>query len=189
VEKKKVQGVFGQTTIFFLPLDLEQRGEPQAAALRWPSGHGRGRREGEKKEGDEGVLLPSSPWAGVRYRGGSMGGCGLQAAVVGDGTSGGIGELGRERELVVEVRGVEGGTGIVFIGAERRWSGRAKHTILVRPAARSVWLCRRRDVSGSGKFMAVTTRWCCGQDPSGKSGGERAGRCGGLRWWFDGRWC
>jgi hypothetical protein len=84
--------------------------------------------------------------------------------------------------MVVEVRGVEGGSGIVFIGAERRWSGRAKHAVLVRPVVRSVRLCRRRDVSGSDEFMAVATRWCCGQDPSGRSGGGRAGRvvtCGG----------
>jgi hypothetical protein len=44
--------------------------------------------------------------------------------------------------MVVEVRGVEGGTDIVFIGAERWWSGRAKHAVLMRPAARSVRLCR-----------------------------------------------
>jgi hypothetical protein len=59
-------------------------------------------------------------------------------AVVGNGTSSGVGELGREREMVVEVQGVEGGTGIVFIGAERRWRDWAKHVVLVRPAARSV---------------------------------------------------
>jgi hypothetical protein len=31
-----------------------------------------------KRERDEGVLLPSSPWAGVRCRGGSVGGGRLQ---------------------------------------------------------------------------------------------------------------
>jgi hypothetical protein len=115
-----------------------------------------------------------------------MGGGGLQAAVVGDGTSGGGGELGRKREMVVEVRGVEGGTGLLFIGAGRRWSGRAKHAVLGRPVARSVRLCRRRDVSGSDEFMAVATRWRCGQDPSGRSvvagklvGGRRVAACGG----------
>jgi hypothetical protein len=41
----------------------------RAVAARRPSGHGRGRREGEKKGGDEGVLLPSSPWARVRCAG------------------------------------------------------------------------------------------------------------------------
>jgi hypothetical protein len=57
----------------------------------------------------------------------------------------------------------------LFIGAGRRWNGRAEHAVLVRPAASSTRLCRRRDLSGSDEFMAVATRWCYGQDPSGRS--------------------
>jgi hypothetical protein len=52
-----------------------------------------------------------------------MGGGGLQAAVVGDGASGGGGELGREREMVVEVRGAIEKQHRLFIG-RKRWSGR-----------------------------------------------------------------
>jgi hypothetical protein len=52
---------------FLLPFDsrTEEGRGPRAAALRRPSGHGRGRRDGEKREGDEGVLSLSSPWAEV----------------------------------------------------------------------------------------------------------------------------
>jgi hypothetical protein len=58
--------------IFFPWLAQEQRWKgARAVAARRPPCHGCGRQEGEKKEGDEGVLLPSSPWARVRCGGGS----------------------------------------------------------------------------------------------------------------------
>jgi hypothetical protein len=39
----------------------QRQGGARAAAARRPPGHGCIRQEGGKKEGDEGVLLPSSP--------------------------------------------------------------------------------------------------------------------------------
>jgi hypothetical protein len=53
-----------------------------------------------------------------------MVGGGLQAAVVGDGASGGGGELGREREMVVEVRGAIEKQHRLFIGRKKWRSGR-----------------------------------------------------------------
>jgi hypothetical protein len=50
--------------------EVEGEGARAAAARRTP-GHGCGRRGEKKKEGDEGVLLTSSPWATVRCGGGS----------------------------------------------------------------------------------------------------------------------
>jgi hypothetical protein len=44
------------------------------AAARRPPGHDRGRQEGEKEEGDEGVLLPHSPWVEAARGEGSTGG-------------------------------------------------------------------------------------------------------------------
>jgi hypothetical protein len=57
----------------FLPWLAPQTeaGGARAAVARRPPGHDCGWREREKKEGGEGVLLPSLPWARVRCGGGS----------------------------------------------------------------------------------------------------------------------
>jgi hypothetical protein len=61
------------------------RGGALAAAARRPPGHERGRREGEKEEGDEGVLLPHSPWVEAARGDGSTGGGGPVVVVLGGG--------------------------------------------------------------------------------------------------------
>jgi hypothetical protein len=53
-------------------------------------------------------------WIDGRRRTASGGGRGGISGGGRGGISGGGGELGREREMVVKVRGVEGGTGIVL---------------------------------------------------------------------------
>jgi hypothetical protein len=130
LENKRVQGAFSQTAIPHLPIRTEKReweedrsGGRPAWVLAGSPGHGDGREMGQNEGGDEGVLLPSSPWAGVRCRVGSICGGGLQAAAVGDGTSGGGGEFGREREMAVEVRGAIEKQHRLFIGRKRQFGG------------------------------------------------------------------
>jgi hypothetical protein len=61
VEKERRQGVLAKRP-YSSPGSTPDRGRgARAAATRRPPGHGYGRREGEKMEGDEGVLLPPSP--------------------------------------------------------------------------------------------------------------------------------
>jgi hypothetical protein len=88
-----------------------------AAAARRPPGHERGRREGEKEEGDEGVLLPHSPWVEAARGDGSTGGGGPVVVVLGGRRSsaqarggGGRGEVRRPGERPA-----------TFIGGERRF--------------------------------------------------------------------
>jgi hypothetical protein len=50
---------------------------------RRPPGHDRGRREGEKGEGDEGILLPHSPWVEAARGDGSTSGGGPVVVVLG----------------------------------------------------------------------------------------------------------
>jgi hypothetical protein len=126
VEKGKEAGVLGKMP-FFLPgsCPKQKGGRPSGGRpARVPAddpGHGDGREMGQNDGGDKGVLLPFLPWAWVHCRGGLMGGGGLQAAVVGDGASGGGGELGREGEMVVEVRVSPGSGRPLFIGGIRRF--------------------------------------------------------------------
>jgi hypothetical protein len=106
----------------FLPWLAPQTeaGGARAAAARRPPGHDCGRREGEKKEGDEGVLLPHSPWARACCGGGSTWG-------------GGGGGDGLQWWLDVVVRRGNGGAVVVwwcgedgaglFIAGMRRFGG------------------------------------------------------------------
>jgi hypothetical protein len=61
------------------------RGGARAAAPRRPPGHDRGQQEGEKGEGDEGILLPHSPWVEAARGEGSTGGGGPVVVVLGGG--------------------------------------------------------------------------------------------------------
>jgi hypothetical protein len=65
----------------------QRQGRARAAAARRPPGHDRGRREGEKEEGDEGVLLPHSPWVEAARGEGSTGGGGPVVVVLGGGSA------------------------------------------------------------------------------------------------------
>jgi hypothetical protein len=69
VEKEERAGGQGQNALLPPLARIRTEVEGGAVAARRPSGPGRGRREGGKKEGDEGVLLPSSPWGRVRCGG------------------------------------------------------------------------------------------------------------------------
>jgi hypothetical protein len=60
-----------------------EAGEARAAAARRPPGHDRGRREGEKGEDDEGILLLHSPWAEAAQGVGSTGSGGPVVVVLG----------------------------------------------------------------------------------------------------------
>jgi hypothetical protein len=77
-EKGKGQGGFWPNGLL-PPLSCApvrgRRGARAAAAGR-PPGHECGRREGEKEEGDEGVLFPHSPWVEAARGDGSTGGGG-----------------------------------------------------------------------------------------------------------------
>jgi hypothetical protein len=81
-EKGKGAGGFlaKQPPLHPLPRDIQGQGRaaagPRAAAAGRPPGHGGGRREGEKEEGDEGVCFPHSPWVEAARGGGSTGGGG-----------------------------------------------------------------------------------------------------------------
>jgi hypothetical protein len=83
----------------------QRQGRARAAAARRPPGHDRGRREGENEEGDEGVLLPHSPWVEAARGEGSTGGGGPVVVVLG---GGGALVLRKGKEVAV-VRG--GGLG------------------------------------------------------------------------------
>jgi hypothetical protein len=73
--KRKGAGGFGQKAFFLLWL-----------APRSDAGEGPGRRrQGEKEEGDEGVLLPHSPWVEAARGDGSTGGGGPVVVVLGGG--------------------------------------------------------------------------------------------------------
>jgi hypothetical protein len=61
----------------------QRQGRARAAAARRPPGHDRGRREGEKGEDDEGILLPHSPWVEAARGVGSTGGGGPVVVVLG----------------------------------------------------------------------------------------------------------
>jgi hypothetical protein len=86
--------------------------------------HGDGRELGRNEEEVEGNRFRFLPQAGVLRRGGST--AGSVAVRGGDrsGTGGGDGGLGKEGELVVEVRGEVGSQSGPFIGAERRFGRR-----------------------------------------------------------------
>jgi hypothetical protein len=109
VEKGEMQGALCKkgSFLFLLPFDprTEEGRGPRAAALRWPSGHSRGWRDGERREGDEGVLSLSSPWVGAAREGGFTDGGGLVVAVLGGGSAL---VLRKGRGSVVAVRGEPG---------------------------------------------------------------------------------
>jgi hypothetical protein len=80
-KKGKGAGGFRQNSPPFIPYLVTFRGRgaaagPRAATAGRPPGHGGGRREGEKDEGDEGVCFPHSPWVEAARGGGSTGGGG-----------------------------------------------------------------------------------------------------------------
>jgi hypothetical protein len=90
-KKGKGQGGFGKTAPpSFIPYLVSFRGRggsgrggSRAATAGRPPGHGGGRREGEKEEGDEGVCSPHSPWVEAARGGGSTGGGGPVVMVLG----------------------------------------------------------------------------------------------------------
>jgi hypothetical protein len=71
-------------------------------------GHADGREVGQNEEELEGNRFRSLPRAGVLLRGGSTAGCGAARGGGRGGTGGGNGGLGKERKLVVKVRGEVG---------------------------------------------------------------------------------
>jgi hypothetical protein len=79
--------------------------------------HDDGREVGQNEEELEGNRFRSLPWAGVLWRGGSTAGSGAARGGGRGGTGGGDGGLGKEGELVVEVRGATGSRVGPFIGA------------------------------------------------------------------------
>jgi hypothetical protein len=88
------------------PAPRSEAGEAWAAAARRPPGHDRGRRDGEKGGGDEGILSPHSPWTEAAREGSSTGGGG---PVVGVLSGGGVLVLGQ-------------GRGWSWCGAAARWA-------------------------------------------------------------------
>ena len=98
------EGLKGKIALHPLPLDAEQGRErwAPAVALAGGPGHGGGRDQGEKGEGDEGVRFPYSHQAEVV--------CGGRAEVAGYGRGGGAGSL-------------EGGLGAVVVGVVGFGSG------------------------------------------------------------------
>jgi hypothetical protein len=82
---------------------------------------GDGREVGQNEEELEGNRFRSLPWAGVLWRGGSTAGGGAPRGGGWGSTGGGDGGLGKEVELVVEVRGATGSWSGLFIGAGRRF--------------------------------------------------------------------
>jgi hypothetical protein len=86
--------------LWLAPRTKARGGGARAAAARQPPGHDCGWREGEKEEGDEGVLLPHSPWVGAARGDGFTGGGGLVVMVLG---GSGVVELGEGSEVAVEV--------------------------------------------------------------------------------------
>jgi hypothetical protein len=113
-----------------------------------PAG-GRGLRgNGEGHEGDRFTFLP---WAGIARGGGSVGGSGRR----GNGGGGTVRCSGEREEMWLG----DGRHGEwcrpQFIGAERRWKGRAEHTDHVRPVGAMAvpWLASagvKAPVAGSG---------------------------------------
>jgi hypothetical protein len=86
--------------------------------------HGDGRELGRNEEEVEGNRFRFLPRAGVLRRGGSTAGSGALRGGDRSGTGGGDGGLGKEGELVVEVRGEVGSRSGPFIGAGRSvWRG------------------------------------------------------------------
>jgi hypothetical protein len=129
LERGKRPGGMGKTTIFFLPPSRYRTEETG----RSTGGRGEGRRRprpwgwpgsGAKRRGARGNRFRSLPWAGVLWRGGSTVGGGAARGGGRGGTGGGDGGLGKEGELVVEVRGEVGSQSGPFIGAGRSvWRG------------------------------------------------------------------
>jgi hypothetical protein len=119
----------GKTTIFFLPPSryrTQKIGRPGGGGGRGAGDpvRGDGREVGRNEEELEGNRFRSLPWAGVLRRGGSTAGSGAARGGDRGGTGGGNGGLGKEGELVVEVRGEVGSRSGPFIGARRSvWRG------------------------------------------------------------------
>jgi hypothetical protein len=76
-------GGFGKKPPSSLVRNRSEAGEARAAAARRPPGHDRDRREGEKGEDDEGILLLHSPWVEAARGVGSTGGSGPVVVVLG----------------------------------------------------------------------------------------------------------
>jgi hypothetical protein len=128
---------------------------------RRPPGHGCGRREGEKKEGDEGVLLPPSPWARAR--------CGVDSTW-GDGGGDGLAVVARCGRAARQWRG--GGGLVVRRGRggaiySRNEAVRGKIFVLTGAVARSR---RPAGIPATGDEIACAER----RDGSGGDGMARA---------------
>jgi hypothetical protein len=76
---------------------------------------------GQNEEELEGNRFRSLPWARVLWRGGSTAGGGAARGGGRGGTGGGNGGLGKEGEMVVEVRDEVGSRAGPFIGAGRQF--------------------------------------------------------------------
>jgi hypothetical protein len=119
----------GKTTIFFLPPSRYRThgtGRPGGGGGRGADVpvHGDGREVGRNEEELEGNRFRYLPWAGVLWRGGLTAGSGAARGGDRSGTGGGDGGLGKEGELVVEMRGEVGSRSGPFIGAGRSvWRG------------------------------------------------------------------
>jgi hypothetical protein len=137
-----------------------QRQGARAAAARRPPGHGCGRRVGEKKEGDEGVLLPPSPWARAR--------CGVDSTWGGSGD--GLAAVARCGRAAKQWRGSgglvvrQGRGGAIY---SRDEAVRGKIFVLTGAPARSR---RPAGIPAAGDGIARADR----QDGSGGDGMARA---------------
>ena len=125
----KRAGGFGQKALLLPPSLTTQNAEAGRPTVEGGRGagdlvHGDGRELGRNEEEDEGNRFRFLPRAGVLRRGGSTAGNGAVRGGDRSGTGGGDGGLGKEGELVVEVRGEVGSRSGPFIGAGRSvWRG------------------------------------------------------------------
>jgi hypothetical protein len=146
-----------------------EAGGGSAAAARRPPGHGRGQREGERREGDGGIHLPYSPWARTRCGGGSAAAADRWCwpTVVAR-----CGCAARQWRVAVAWWCGEDGAGLFIAGAR---SVRGRFFVHTGAPARSApasssSFARRRPVAG--QLVPVRRRGAV--DKTGRAGGELA---------------